>query len=781
MALPTTQSYNKIVAGSGRKWYSGAHVRFADESEIDIDERNILASSGFGIEDATSETDKFQVGAVIINELTLRLNNYEGDFNAYDFNGAVITPWVGLVTAVHWRDGEIVERLNKGIFTVFEAPTVGSVIDIAADDNMAKLDTAYSASTLAYPAMLGQIAADACSVCGVTLATATFPNSDYIVAKRPSESSITCREILSYVAQLAGCFARCNVNGAVEIRWYEETPAGTNPYSGKKIEFKQGVASSLSSLIVAGKTIQDGTGTPSPDNVRPLHGIKQIILSDGGSQSQTITLPRELFDDDAYEAVSGQGAAEKVKALLNETGSWYKAAIDTTNLAGFGITLASSGNKSILCDKLRPTTVFTSAEEIYVNTASQVFVRVLKSRLTGWLDGWTDAQKVAAFKTWLTSNPVTVLYTLASPLTITGAPQAITTYAPKTIITNDADAPMVAENNYLWDVGIGASSISADSADTAITGIQIQGNDEAKTVYKSGTDDFVVRIESNPLAQDNLQSLVDSLGEKFNGFAFRAYSTSAPSNPAIEAGDIVNMTDKRGVVHRTMVSSLSYQFGQYEIFNADAETAAENQSERFSKADKAQETADDAQQGVTEAKAEITTLNGQITLKADKGSLISQINICPESIKISSDRIELTGTVVLKSDLANGNTTIDGACLRTGRIESQDSNSSFYIDLDTGDINMKKGTFSGLIQWLKSSGALGGQISYSTNGGLRIEASGPITLGASSIVMTDGNVRIGSLNGVDMLDAIDGNWNFQMADGSSHRLYFNGGILTDYD
>jgi hypothetical protein len=218
---PTSDSFKKIITHSRRKFHAGAHVDFADGTGIEIDSRNIMADGAMQIDDAVSDTSAFELGSAIINELQMTLNNYEGEFNRFNFKGAVIKPWVGVTTAVHWKDGEIIEKIPKGVFNVLSAPARGSAIQLTAEDNLSKFDVPYSRSTLGYPATLGQIAADVCSVCGVKLATAAFPNSTYSVAKRPSDSAVTCREILSYVAQLAGCFARCNTGGAVEIRWYE--------------------------------------------------------------------------------------------------------------------------------------------------------------------------------------------------------------------------------------------------------------------------------------------------------------------------------------------------------------------------------------------------------------------------------------------------------------------------------------------------------------------------------------------------------------------------------
>jgi hypothetical protein len=53
----------------------------------------------------------------------------------------------------------------------------------------------------------------------------------------------------------------------------------------------------------------------------------------------------------------------------------------------------------------------------FSNTASWIWFKIAKSELTGYSVGLTNAQKVDLFKTWLSQNPVTVLYKPATPQT----------------------------------------------------------------------------------------------------------------------------------------------------------------------------------------------------------------------------------------------------------------------------------------------------------------------------------------------------------------------------
>lgn len=64
---------------------------------------------------------------------------------------------------------------------------------------------------------------------------------------------------------------------------------------------------------------------------------------------------------------------------------------------------------------------------------------------------------------------------------------------------------------------------------------------------------------------------------------------------------------------------------------------------------------------------QINQLEDSISLKANRRDLISEINICPESIVISSDRLDLNGLVTFHN-LRDGSTTISGDNIRTGSI-----------------------------------------------------------------------------------------------------------------
>lgn len=135
----------------------------------------------------------------------------------------------------------------------------------------------------------------------------------------------------------------------------------------------------------------------------------------------------------------------------------------------------------------------------------------------------------------------------------------------------------------------------------------------------------------------------------------------------------------------------------------------------------------------------ITQLSNEIDLKVSKADytgeeIVSKINLAPDNIIISSPHIDLSGTVTVSS-LADGTTTIDGACIKTGSVSANRisggelsgvslniadkflvSNSGVMTCTDAnlgGTLNAVSGTFTNLVTT--------GSIKSSDSGGFGIE------------------------------------------------------------
>ena len=140
----------------------------------------------------------------------------------------------------------------------------------------------------------------------------------------------------------------------------------------------------------------------------------------------------------------------------------------------------------------------------------------------------------------------------------------------------------------------------------------------------------------------------------------------------------------------------------------------------------------------------ITQLSNEIDLKVSKADytgeeIVSKINLAPDNIIISSPHIDLSGTVTVSS-LADGTTTIDGACIKTGSVSANRisggelsgvslniadkflvSNSGVMTCTDAnlgGTLNAVSGTFTNLVTTgsIKSSDTGGFGIEFASSG-----------------------------------------------------------------
>lgn len=172
---------------------------------------------GVRVTKASSTMGNFDVGAAIVGTCDVTLANYDGRFDQYDFTGATLAVSVG----VQLESG--VEWLLMGTYGIEQPDSYGSTIGLHCLDNMRLLNVPYSEVPTTYPATLQTIVRQACATCGITMASASFDNDDYVVPSAPDYPNLTCLQVISYAAQIAGCFVDCDPDGLLRVRWYDTT------------------------------------------------------------------------------------------------------------------------------------------------------------------------------------------------------------------------------------------------------------------------------------------------------------------------------------------------------------------------------------------------------------------------------------------------------------------------------------------------------------------------------------------------------------------------------
>lgn len=226
-----------------RNYLKYADFTFTDGSTLSITDKD-LWSNGFKFEDAVSQNGSFDIGAAIINKLTLQINNFSGKYTDYIWDGARVVCHIGLELSTG------IEKIRICTMTVTDAPYQNTaIISLTCEDSMRLFDRDYSESKLTYPATRLQIIQNACEVCGVTLQSTRFDNDDFVIQNRPDDSSITFRQVIAWVAQMVCQWAKTDAYGRLCLDWYKnEVP--DNFYDLVETPWKD----------IEGKDILDTTG-----------------------------------------------------------------------------------------------------------------------------------------------------------------------------------------------------------------------------------------------------------------------------------------------------------------------------------------------------------------------------------------------------------------------------------------------------------------------------------------------------------------------------------------
>ncbi len=186
-------------------------VTLADGSELVLTEDD-LTLSGNSVTDGAGD-QRLPLGTAVSRTAVVEIMNDDGHLDGYDFFGARLRLWLVFALA------ETEERIDFGRFTVLEPETWGETVTVSACDDMYRADKPY-VTDLPFPATLGTMFRDICERCDIPYSTAAFPHQDFAVAS-PPDGEMTFRQVLGYIAMLAGGNARVSRDGRMEILAYD--------------------------------------------------------------------------------------------------------------------------------------------------------------------------------------------------------------------------------------------------------------------------------------------------------------------------------------------------------------------------------------------------------------------------------------------------------------------------------------------------------------------------------------------------------------------------------
>lgn len=208
--INASQEFKNLI-NSGVKIVNYADITLRDGTVLNLTPED-FALGGFSMTDEMTD-GKFGIGYAIGKTIDVTIANHTNKFSSYDFYKSIIYMYV----AVELEDGRVLKE-RKGKYYVINPTSPGDTIRLSGVDSMYLLDKPY-VSDLSYPTTLQNIISDCCVACGINIGFGQFDRYNFEVLSKPKD--VTYREVVSYVAQIAGYNARINNNDAMELVWYD--------------------------------------------------------------------------------------------------------------------------------------------------------------------------------------------------------------------------------------------------------------------------------------------------------------------------------------------------------------------------------------------------------------------------------------------------------------------------------------------------------------------------------------------------------------------------------
>jgi hypothetical protein len=209
---PTSAAYKTAIQQNVRDVCISGTITLKDATVINISDGDIVQGSLYFTEQCVSG-ENIEIGNVYASELGLSLSS--SPENPYNLDGARVVLNFGIDVG-----NGVYEYVPLGYFYVTEIERKNTVVALKALDGMILFDVdIVGVQTSGTPF---EIVEACCAKAGITLATSlstfnTFANAGTTFVL-PEENSVkTCRDLLMWVCQLTGTFARMNRQGHLEV------------------------------------------------------------------------------------------------------------------------------------------------------------------------------------------------------------------------------------------------------------------------------------------------------------------------------------------------------------------------------------------------------------------------------------------------------------------------------------------------------------------------------------------------------------------------------------
>lgn len=287
-------------------------ITFPDGTKKTINKDIMNGDNGFS---DCADSSSFPVGATICKTLTLSINNDQEQWKNYSFYGAKIHAYLKLQTsyaapesvsvlldesynpildstgdsiiATQAATKDIIETIDKGVYTVTTPEQYSDIINVTALDDMYKANKTYT-SGLKLPQSLINLVRDACKTVGIGM-NLTMDHGDIIIRSIPD--SMTFRQLFGYAAMVESANARIDYFGNLQfVKWdFEKADVPELKNYGNP------PALSSDDIVITGIKVTNGQSNDDTDtDYSGMYGEEGYVLE----------LENELIDTDQLQTVA---------------------------------------------------------------------------------------------------------------------------------------------------------------------------------------------------------------------------------------------------------------------------------------------------------------------------------------------------------------------------------------------------------------------------------------------------------------------------------------------
>lgn len=210
----------------------------------------------------------------------------------------------------YYRQDDAGNRTKVGVFYA-EKPTrtKRNSYKVTAYDTMSKLDADFSgwlrANQAQFPKTIWQLVQLACQRAGVALASSSLPiNGSYSVQAFYADD-LTCRQIISWAAEAAGCYAHMNADGKLQFLTYTDkrstakiTPDGASStaYYADSLSYEDYTVKAIEKVQIRQSDSDVGVIYPDSTIATNTYAVQGNLLLTTGTEANLKSVVQNLYN-----------------------------------------------------------------------------------------------------------------------------------------------------------------------------------------------------------------------------------------------------------------------------------------------------------------------------------------------------------------------------------------------------------------------------------------------------------------------------------------------------